>query len=1066
MANIEEKRALARQLLLKKAKDIKIKSALSYGQESMYFFYEMDRDNTAYNTGICLKIAGGLNISAFKKSLETIQSRHDILRTVYRKEEDQLIQEVKVIDDLPFKTENLNGISAKEQRALIATDFKTPFDLQEGPIWRNYIYQTGEQEYVYAMVIHHIVFDEWSSNIFMQELISNYRTLNEGHTIKKSEKPTQYIDFVKAQKQDENFEKEYSYWKKCLNNIDELRLNLKGDHREINGDTVPGSATFRHTLSSGLVEATRDYCSKNKLTMFSFLVSVFQLLLHRHSAKKRFAIGTPMAGRNNSDYHDVLGYFVNLIPLVCEVNPSQSLQHFISQNKKSIAGHLMHQNYPFHKMVADFSAFRVEGEFPIFNVVFSYLNQRDIERKISGLTKDLLDFELYPLPVQEDAFDLTFEFQERASNIEVVIKYNARLFSRAFIETLTGNLSELTDIILKDDSLPVFSTLNQSYSVSGALPENLPESIMECFEAQVAGQPDKIAVIHDKNNITYSELAHKVSKLSNALADLPPGSPIGISTGRSTDFVIGVLAVIRSGGFYIPLDNGLPEDRFNKYVEKAGIKLILSDESNFERICSFNTPAKVIALKDALENNAPDSEPRYNPYAYALFTSGSTGTPKLVQIKQESIINLVKDPDYIQINPSQTIGQLSSTSFDASVFEIFGSLLNGAGLAIIPKNDILDAAKIISKIKSKDFDILWLNSSLFNSLIEIDPSFVSAPDEILFGGEAASAKHIKDVLPYMGNTLLKHIYGPTENTVFSTCHFVKQNSNYGTSIPIGKAIRGTNISITDAEDNILPYYSVGEIVLSGVGLSPGYLSGNASGGFRAFNGENAYATGDYAYMKPDKEIVFIGRKDNQIKIRGHRIDLSEIESHIYKTGMAQNAVVFAHGAENNRVLAACIEKVPGQSVTSRMLIDVLSKTLPPFMVPHQIRFSDKLKLTINGKVDRIYARSLFESSDKGETVLPTTETEKILIKMWSEALSLNEAAISTSGNFFELGGHSLLGMKLISQINKEFKVEVEVSSIFSSPTIAALAKYIDQKKSQEMSKASSMVRVSREEYKI
>ena len=1074
--NLDEKRDLLRTLLHQKANDKKVEASLSFGQESMYFLHQFNKKSSSYNTGLCLQIKGDINLDAFKKSLLKIHMRHDILRTVYRNSNEEIIQEVLTLNDLNFSIKDISAESEDAQKNIIANEHNNSFDLNNGSIWRNTLYKIGENAHVYAMSIHHIAFDDWSSNIFLNELTLNYQLIIENKTNSLT-KPLQYIEFVNDQKDTSKYLKGHDFWASNLNNIDTLVLNIKGDSKEINIDEKLKSATSRFTFSSQKSVQIRKYCSEQKLTMFSFLISLYQILLYRYTSQQKFIIGTPVAGRNTPKFHNTIGYFVNLIPMVCEIHPTETILDFLIKNKKMIAESLSNQEYPLSKIIENFSKPYIGENQPLFNVIFSYLDQRDIEMKLKSHQENIkaMNFDVYPLPTQEDAFDLTFEFQEGLKNIELTVKYNTHKFSDSFIRTLINQYDKIVNQILNRDDILIDSVLMESV----ALPESktlysCSPYIFEHFLNQVELYPNNTALLFENKKLTYGELNEKISAVAKYISHIPIGSSIGICAEQGMELIIAIFAIIKSGNFYTPLDPTLPEERFKNYILRGDIKTVLSDKNSKSKVSSHDASLEIIEINEIIENYDYSLLEKNNTFcksdfAYVLFTSGSTGVPKLVQIKQESVVNLVKKSNYIEIQSNQTVAQLASGSFDASVFEIFGALLNGACLSIISKETVLNGMEFISRIKAKEFDILFLNTALFNSLIEIDATFVSYPSEILFGGELVSARHTKIAMPYLKNTILKHVYGPTENTVFSSFHEVDPKYAYGNDIPIGKPINGTIIKIMNSENAIVPFYAIGEIVLSGIGLSSGYLSDENSKlkKFTTIRSEKVYKTGDYAYMKPNSEVVFIGRTDMQVKIRGHRIDLSEIESHIYNTGLAQKAIVLTQGLENNFTLVACIETT-SDTTNSKILKDALEKTLPPFMIPQQYVFANNLKMTINGKIDREYVTSLFENSiDEKIRIAPITETQKSLCLLWSNALNIDVERISVNDNFFEIGGHSLLSMKLIAQIKKNFDVEIEISSFFITPDIIHIAKYIDEQLQQSTSSsARTMKRVSREKYKI
>ena len=793
------------------------------------------------------------------------------------------------------------------------------------------------------------------------------------------------------------------------------------------------------------------------------LLAVFNLLLSRYSRQNDLCIGSPIANRPHRQTEGLIGFFANTLVLRNQIKPEQSFQEFLQQTRQTCLEAYQHQDIPFEFLVEQLKPVRSLSYNPIFQVIFAVENNDSEALDLPELKIEWLDSS-YPFA----KFDLSLLALESDGQLNCIWEYATDLFETTTIQRMAEHWEVLLQQIVTNPQQKIYSLswltkANQKQlELWNQTNTNYPQdkTLVNLFEEQVKSHPNTIALVFEKQNLTYQELNQKANQLAHYLREnyqIEPNSLIGICIEPSLEMIIGLLGILKLGSTYVPIDPNYPESRIDYIISDSELSILLtqsiiqdkflsSQGKNLDHLicldeCDFELGSK--------ENLGIENQP--NDLAYIIYTSGSTGKPKGVAVNHQAINRLVLKTNYIQITPEDRVAQAANIAFDAATFEIWSALLNGAKLVIIPKSILLSPSKFAASLQSQKVSVLFLTTALFNQLASLVPETFSSLRYLLFGGEAVDPKWVQEVLDKGSPQNLLHVYGPTENTTFSSWYLVEKLLKTAITIPIGKPISNTRIYILDQYLQPVPVGIPGELCIAGVGLAIAYLNRpdltdekfievNLFGKI-----ERIYKTGDLAKWGNDGNIEFLGRIDHQIKLRGFRIELGEIESILVEYPAVKEAIVNLHKTENNQQLVAY---VTGEQVDDlpQQLKQHLKTYLPDYMIPNQIIRLDEFPLTPNGKIDR-QALPLPNHESKNLYEAPRNTIEQQLTEIWS--LMLQCEKISIHDNFFDLGGHSILAIKLLNQIQKSFNQELSLTSLFQNPTVAQLAQQLSQVEVQE-----------------
>ncbi|MFN6011462.1 MAG: amino acid adenylation domain-containing protein, partial [Microcystis sp.] len=1057
---------------------------LSFAQQRLWFLQQLSPDSHSYNLLDALRLEGNLNLLALEQSLSELIRRHEILRTTFPMIEGQPIQRIAPPSTVSLPLEDLQGSSKNEQtehlqEIAIAFSLK-PFNLAKESLVQFKLLKLGSQEYVLLLKMHHIIYDGWSLSIFFGELSQLYAAFVWGLPSPLPELSIQYADFAVWQRQwltGEVLERQLNYWQKQLQDAPTI-LELPTDYPRPPIPSFRGDGqVFR--LNQDLTQRLKRLSQESGATLFMTLLAAFFVLISRYSGQLDVLVGSPIANRNSSAIEKLMGFFANTLALRGDMSGNPSFLELLERVKQTTLSAYAHQDLPFEMLVEKLQLNRDLSHNPLIQVMFSLQNTPQSEVSLSGLKMESL-----PLSVELKArFDLEVNFWEVSDRLEAVWCYSTDLFAAPTINQMGQHFQNLLTAIAANPNMGIFelSMLSdeeryQLLSLWNETHTDYPSDkcIHQLFEEQVKRTPDGVAVVCSEQKLTYNELNCRANQLAHYLQKLgvKPDELVGICLERSLDMIVGLLAILKVGGAYVPIDPDYPQERISFMLQDTQVKILLTCESlqNFLP----NHQAIVVCLdKDwqqinqaSLENL--NSTVSADNLAYVIYTSGSTGIPKGVIVTHQAVNRLVLNTNYIQFTPDDRVVQASNIAFDAATFEIWGALLNGAKIIIIAKSVLLSPQELALSLKENQISVLFLTTALFNQLANLVPQAFSSLRCLLFGGEAVEPKWVQEVLEKGAPQRLLHVYGPTENTTFSSWYLVENVASTATTIPIGKAIANTQIYLLDKNLQPVPIGVVGELHIGGMGLAKGYLNRpeltqekfipnpfekdevipptplNKGGN----EPSKLYKTGDLCRYLPDGKIEYLGRIDNQVKIRGFRIELGEIETVLSQHNAVKTAVVIAQEDETNqkRLVAYIIPKIEiistpkeQNSLNVTELRQFLKAKLPEYMIPSAFVILESLPLTPNGKTDyRALPAPEFQSQE--QYIAPRNPIEEILSSIWAKVLKV--AQVGIHDNFFELGGHSLLATQLISRIREAFQVEMPLRELFVAPTIAELAQGI------------------------
>ncbi|MEC3841991.1 surfactin non-ribosomal peptide synthetase SrfAA [Bacillus amyloliquefaciens] len=1017
---------------------------LSLAQQRVYIASQFEDAGVGYNMPAAAMIEGALDREKLEHAFSVLISRHEALRTSFQSEDGTPRQVIH--EQVPFHIEMIEaGGRTNEQ---VMKDFVRRFELTEAPLFRIGLQTLSHNRHMMLFDMHHLISDGVSISIMLKELADIY----DGKQL--PEMRIQYKDYAawQTERAEEGYKKERAYWKEVFSG--ELPvLQLLPDYprpqvQSFEGDRV--SVKLPKTLR----ERLQKLAEKNGATLYMVLLSAYYTLLSKYSGQEDIIVGTPSAGRHHSDTEGLIGMFVNTLALRSTVKQDQTFTGLLGHVRKQVLDAFSHQDYPFEWLTEELNVPRDMSRHPIFDTMFSLQNISDGIPEIGNLT-----LSLHETNFNIAKFDLTMQARETAEGVALDLDYCTKLFKRSTADRMLTHYVRLLesaaaqpeakiseyDLLSEREALKQLQRFNPERT---AYPKD--QTIVQIFEEQAQKNPDRTALQFEGETLSYQQLNERANRLArHILSAGGGGKTAAVLCERSLDMIVSIMAVLKAGSAYVPIDPEHPVQRIQHFFRDSGASVLLTQRS-LKPIAEKAGFQGVIVLADDEESYEKDSRNLALPFdsktiANLTYTSGTTGTPKGNIVTHANILRTVKNTNYLTVSEEDTVLGLSNYVFDAFMFDMFGSLLNGAKLVIVPKDTVLDMSRLSRVIKLENVSILMITTALFHLLVDMEPSCLTTLRKIMFGGERASVEHVKKALAAVGKGRLLHMYGPSESTVFATYHPVDVIEEDAISVPIGKPVSNTEIFIMNKAGRIQPAGIPGELCVSGEGLVEGYynrpeLTEEKFVKHPFKEGERMYKTGDLARWLPNGDIEFIGRIDHQVKIRGQRIELGEIEHQLQSHDQVQECIVLAvdQGAGDKLL---CAYFVGLREISSRELSEHTAKDLPAYMIPAVFIQMDELPLTGNGKIDR---RALpmpdVTAANAVSYTAPRNETEQKLTDIWAEVLQMERVGIHDQ--FFEIGGHSLAGMKLLALIQQTFGVRLTLKDLFTSPTAAGLAQLI------------------------
>ncbi len=1006
---------------------------------------------TEYNTGIGLRLAGPLDVDALRAALTTLVERHAALRTTFRDVDGVGQQVVADRAELPLRLVDVPGASDDALAELLADELRTPFDLRTGPLTRFTLVRLSEQDHVLLLCQHHIVTDGASVRLLVEELVECYAAALRGEPVSLPEPAIQYPDFAVWQHDRPVDDADLAYWKGRLAGLDVLELPTdrpRPAERTVNG------AICRRDLPGGLVSGLSALGRDHDSTLFMVLTAAVQVLLARYANQSDVAVGTAVSGRDRAELERVAGFFVNTLVLRSTVDRMSPFAEFLGQVREHVLGAFAHGDVPFDKVVEELRPRRDPSRTPLVQALVVLQNEMVRPTDIGGLRLSEQD-----LPRPGARFDLVIEFLPRHRGLNLAVEYNTDLFDAATIERLTGHLEVLlTGIVANPEGrvgeLPMLTSAETARQLLAwnDTDQHVPASVLPTlFEAQVARTPQATAIFDAAGNplsyATVNEMANRLARLL-VTRGAAPETFVGLALPRSPRLIVALLAVLKSGAAYLPIDPAYPRERIAFMVADTAPVLTLTTREFAERL-----PASVptLALDDDATRAAlgcvtgtnPSDADRSAPLrpahpAYVIYTSGSTGRPKGVVVAQQAVADLAAWTASV-FGASELARVVASTSlnFDVSVFEIICPLLSGGAVEIVA--DLLALAERPAELPKPS--LISGVPSAFTPLLD-QHALRTGADTVVLAGEALPARTVRELKSAMPGCRVANIYGPTEATVYATAWY-SNGHDPDQSPPIGRPIANTRAYVLDPLLRLVPVGVPGELCLGGPDLARGYhhRPGLTADRFVAdpFGppGARMYRTGDIVRWRPNGELEYLGRRDHQVKIRGFRIELGEVESALAALdGVAAAAAVVRTDAEHKR-LVGYVVPAGGAELDLAALRSALGRSLPDHLVPSAIVPLAALPLNPNGKLDRAALPAPdWAAGANARRVAPRTEAERIVADIWASVLGLAEVGVED--NFFELGGDSILGIQVVAKAARA-GLRLSTKDVFRHQTVAGLA---------------------------
>ncbi|MGG4476548.1 non-ribosomal peptide synthetase [Bacillus altitudinis] len=1026
---------------------------LSPMQEGMLFHTLHHQEKGFYVEQMDMNVKGILRHDLLEKSMNIIVERYDIFRTVFLHEKVKRPVQV-VLKNRPFQLDivDIQDLSESEQLERIdrfkQKDQLRGFDLSKDLLMRASVFQTGPSSYRWIWSYHHILLDGWCFGLVVQELFAIYHALL--HDIPYRLEPVkpykEYIQWLEKQDKQASLE----YWTQSLAGF-EGQSTFKEQRKQTNEHEL---GEIEWAMSKEETAALSELALQQNATLSSALQSAWSILLSRYQRSNDVLFGTVVSGRPSdlAGVDRMVGLFINVIPRRIQLTDQMTFRSLLSETQQQSLAAEPHQYIPIYDIQAKVGQQQLIDHIVVFENVPAA--KKDEQESLLGFTVE--DMNVY----EKSNYDLNL-LASPGEQLQLKLAFNQRAFDPAFVRKLKDQLTLLIKGAIKHPDQSVHTlTLVTKQEKQRMLEEwNAPELehdqlyLTKWFEHNVRKQPNAVALSAGDHTMTYAELNEQANRLARHLQKngVNHQTVTAILAERTPELIVSLLAVLKAGATYVPIDPDYPESRIQYMLKDSGATHLLTHSSFISQTRSLAFDGTYLFADDQeillmSSENLP-LEAGLDDTAYIMYTSGTTGQPKGIMTTHSNIARVVKNTNYLTILETDTLLSLSNSVFDGFTFDVYGALLNGAKLVLPQKETILDMGKLTELIKGEHISVMFVPTALFHLLVDEGTDWMRGVRKVLFGGERASVQHVRKAFDVMGKGRLLNVYGPTESTVFATYYPIDEAIPLeARSIPIGKPLNQTGAYILSEHRQLQPIGMVGELCLSGKGLAKGYLNRPdltkqvfIAHPFAA--GERLYRTGDLAYFREDGLIEYAGRVDDQVKIRGHRIELTEIEANLLMHPGVKQAVLLADHDETNhtRLLAyiTCDDAWKGKldDIKSR-----LKERLPAYMLPHELIELENLPLTPNGKVDKRQLPKPEAPQGNRRVKLPANEVEQKLLVMWREVLERED--ISTDDHFFELGGHSLKAMSLLSKVSKEFEVQVPIHLLFETPTIEALSHYI------------------------
>ncbi|HEJ5416845.1 TPA: pyoverdine non-ribosomal peptide synthetase PvdD [Pseudomonas aeruginosa] len=1046
---------------------------LSYAQERQWFLWQLEPESAAYHIPSVLRLRGRLDLDALQRSFDSLVARHETLRTRFRLDGDEARQEIAASMALPLDIVALGPLEEGALARQVETTIARPFDLERGPLLRVSLLRLAEDDHVLVLVQHHIVSDGWSMQVIVEELVQLYAAYSRGLEVALPALPIQYADYALWQRswmEAGEKERQLAYWTGLLGGEQPV-LELPFDRPRPVRQSHRG-AQFILELDIDLSQALRRVAQQEGATAFALLLASFQALLYRYSGQADIRVGVPIANRNRVETERLIGFFVNTQVLKADLDGRMGFDELLAQARQRALEAQAHQDLPFEQLVEALQPERSLSHNPLFQVLFNY--QSEARGNGQAFRFDELQMESVQFDSRTAQFDLTLDLTDEEQRFCAVFDYATDLFDASTVERLAGHWRNLLRGIVANPrqrlgELPLLDAPERRQTLSEWNPAQrecaVQGTLQQRFEEQARQRPQAVALILDEQRLSYGELNARANRLAHCLIARGVGAdvPVGLALERSLDMLVGLLAILKAGGAYLPLDPAAPEERLAHILDDSGVRLLLTQGHLLERL-PRQAGVEVLAIDGLVLDGYAESDPlptlSADNLAYVIYTSGSTGKPKGTLLTHRNALRLFSATEaWFGFDERDVWTLFHSYAFDFSVWEIFGALLYGGCLVIVPQWVSRSPEDFYRLLCREGVTVLNQTPSAFKQLMAVACSADMATQQpalryVIFGGEALDLQSLRPWFQRFGDRQpqLVNMYGITETTVHVTYRPVSEADLEGGLVsPIGGTIPDLSWYILDRDLNPVPRGAVGELYIGRAGLARGYLRRPGLSAtrfvpnpFPGGAGERLYRTGDLARFQADGNIEYIGRIDHQVKVRGFRIELGEIEAALAGLAGVRDAVVLAHDGVGGTQLVGYVvaDSAEDAERLRESLRESLKRHLPDYMVPAHLMLLERMPLTVNGKLDRQALPQPDASLSQQAYRAPGSELEQRIAAIWSEILGVERVGLDD--NFFELGGHSLLATRVISRVRQEQQLDASLKALFERPVLEAFAQGLER----------------------
>lgn len=1061
--------------------DAEFTSALSFGQRRLWFLDQLHQNRALYNAPIAFRMIGDMQLPALQFALDGVIVRHEALRTTFRAADGQPVQHVAPSADISieFVAVPEDEVDAREHALgeMIHEVVTRPFDLVVGPLLRATLFRLHAREHVLVLTLHHIVSDGWSIGVLLRELSALYSAALTNAEAGLPELPIQYADYAAWQHerlQGEPLERELAYWRSQIAGL--VPLDLRTDRPR---PPIPSHHGRVHNFSLApmLVKRLAALARQEGVTLYMVLLAGFQALLARYSGQTDVTVGTPIVGRSRKELEGLIGFFVNTLVLRTDLAGNPSIAELLRRVRKTTLEAYEHAELPFEKLVEELRPDRDPSVNPLFQIMFVFQNTSGRNLTLPGVRIG----QVWMPHTATAKFDITWSMTESDGGLAGAIEYATELFDEVTIARMAQHFVRVLEGFESNSerrlsSLDFLTTDETDLLLAWARPSSSfvdvgNRCLHELFAEQAARTPDAVALSYEGRSLSYLELDRRANRLGHHLRTLGVGPDVlvGLCLRRSLELVVGLLGVLKAGGAYVPLDPDYPSERRNFMLTDARPRILVTETSLLEPFphCLEPVPAVVCldrdeaAFVDCPDNRAPTNRSEPGNLAYIIYTSGSTGRPKGVGVAHANVTRLFEaTKQWFHPDVGDVWTLFHSYAFDFSVWELWGGLLFGGRVVIVPQSTSRSPDAFRDLLAAEGVTVLNQTPSAFRLLIatelarDEEHGSLSKLRLVIFGGESLELSSVQRWFSRYPDTRpqLVNMYGITETTVHVTYRPLT-SADLGGSNPIGRGIPDLSLYVLDSQQNLVPIGVPGELYVGGAGVARGYMQRPGLTAERFVPvpfgppGSRAYRTGDRVYRHPDGELEYLGRVDQQLKIRGFRIEPGEIETILRQHSAIGDAAVMSREdtTEDRRLIAYVTPRAGALLPNTREIREHLKAVLPDYMVPATIVvLQDGLPMSPSGKVDRraLNLSGVQYREQLDTQINPHTPLEKALATIWRDVLRIERLGVDD--NFFDLGGHSLLAVQVVSRVRASLLTETSVRTLYDNPTISALASALER----------------------